>query len=152
MESYIKEYAEIHLLGVKRDLILYPDRYEFRKDRPPHLLQKAALWVLKTLRCYSQGEGQSLVAIKIHTPTFFDKFKVHYNQMMGDCRGEPKSILIGVKQFDEIREENSQFCGMFSFSMTDDTKFRRGRYGPVDVYVLPWMDGVLVLPHLLRNP
>lgn len=72
--------------------------------------------------------------------------------MLEECHGQPKSVLIGKRQFDELREETSGYCGMFQFVMSDDTKFYRGRYGSLDVYVLPWMDGVLILPHLLRNP
>lgn len=47
MDSSIKDFSEIHLVKNQRSLMVYQDRFEFRKDRHFPWLQKAALWVLE---------------------------------------------------------------------------------------------------------
>jgi len=140
METNVIEYLETkrHVSTVES-----VDRYVFRKDKGYHGLQRLLFWVLAKIGCYAQDERIAYTQHRLDTD---DLMEAIYKQDIGvlefyNQRG--KSLLIGSKDYQELTgnpaiRQMMQFTGKY-----------RGGYGEVlgmNIIVIPWMKGMLVVP------
>ena len=118
--------------------------YEFRKDRGLHFLQRSCFWLLSKMGCNAIGEK---VAVTRHTFMIEDFMEALHRQNVGIIEQyniNGTRLLIGNDAFMELTgsEEARQ---MINFT---------GEYGSgreimgMKITVIPWMEGMLVVPRL----
>jgi hypothetical protein len=126
--------------------IIEPDRFEFRADRKLWWLQKAAIWVLRKLRCNSYREAVSFEYIDIDKGELIENVMTQIRAFWQDRRKAPTSVLVGARQLREwmhtpmARDMMNVNCQYYS--VEGGVKQICG----LNVTIVPWMDGVLVMP------
>lgn len=134
----------------KYGIRMIPDHYSFREKSKHHWLQRICLRILDKLGCHHREETIDLR---------------HYNFSKGDAVMEaihkqcldyfkeyntrPECVPMGMSSFHALRGEIEKEYGnslVFEPSIIDGRPEIRG----VQVHIVPWMDGILVVPPTIR--
>lgn len=120
---------------------LNTDAFQFRKDLKHHWLQKAAIWILKKLRCYYFDYKSEFTTVAVDPDNFMEKLFQQHEALL-DLDRRPKTLLIGGEDFRKLMS-SPEICRYMSFE---------GRYKylrwieTLEVHVIPWMSGMIVMP------
>lgn len=119
------------------------ERFEFRKDKKYHWLQKLCFFVLGKIGSYSIGEKFSYTSHSIDT---LDLMENLYKQKRGildlyNVKGE--RLLIGNDEYVKLTD-NHEVRHMIKFS----GEYRGGHDEVLgmEITVIPWMSGMIVVP------
>ncbi len=123
-----------------------PDTYTLTPERGWVWVQRVAIWVLKKLRCNVVNSVVSTHMVAINETDLLEKAR---GQLAGLRRLniEPDFIIYGAAQDAEFR----QMISPMEYTSYHEGRLHVGRdewpalYG-VNVRVIPWFDGVLVVP------
>jgi hypothetical protein len=118
------------------------DAYEFRQDRPARWLQRLCLWVLRKLGAFYQRDMVTVQRHVLKPKTFMDRLFKQREEIASLLNREPKVMLIGADDYFELMNEPAIHQ---EFSFTAQYGKRREILG-MEVRVIPWMRGVLVMP------
>lgn len=131
----------------QRTLFKYVEgAYTLRNDRPHPWLQRIALWVLKKLDCvYMRHEFQVERHI-IDTGRLVDTLCKQRQELMLTYHKHGSRLLIGAEEYTTLMGEELRGT-MFSFS-TEYGYSSMGKVFGLEVTVIPWMKGLLVVPEL----
>lgn len=129
----------------------YEVKYNAKKWLWP---QRLCVWFLRKQRTLSLHFDREMVvkSVLIEPDTAARKILDIADEQLARVDYRPERILLGRKQFEEIVSDTPDIFRQFSFNIpvTRSTPAWNGlqpsieRFG-VAVYVIPWMDGVLVL-------
>lgn len=126
------------------------DRYKFRSDRPWQCLQRLCFWWLRKIGCFAYDD---VTTHKIQTINFDTLTRNLYEQereifMMLAVRGD--KLIIGPEDFYRLIDETERaFPPGSPMSFTLPLNWhdgRRVRFKNLEVTIVPWMRGMVVLP------
>lgn len=129
-----------------------PHSFTLRTDRPCVWLQKACLFVLKTLKAYNRGkrfheqETMYYKQITINPDDFMrsmfemtSELEQHYNR-------KPDTIFMGPAEFYNFRGQKCfQYLQFDARYFTKESQFHTATVHGIAIHVIPWMEGMLIL-------
>jgi hypothetical protein len=125
------------------------DRFGFRKDKGLHWLQRACLWVLRKIGCNAFGEELKVTRQLIKPKGVADALmqQKHVADHVFDAPHKIHRVCLGPAQYREMMHEPwvAGYANFLAYAHggLDGKPMLFG----LEVTVVPWMDGVLVLPH-----
>ena len=120
--------------------------FAVREDRPYLWLQKACCWVLGKLGAHRRDTQTKIEYRTIDADNFMVRIAKQHASVFELLNRRPKKILIGAQDYAELmRETNTHYPFTFNASYAIG---ERGvaRIMGLEVQVIPWMRGVLVVP------
>ncbi len=122
---------------------VWKDKFEFRTGRH-EWLQKICFWILRKLHCNAH-DLTFYRQWKVPQPgeTVYEQLLAHLFNVLDETHYEPEELLIvaGRETFmDLVKDKNAAVALHF------DLKGRGHRLWKTPVTVVPWMEGVLVIP------
>ena len=118
------------------------EAFQFRKDRPARWLQKACFFVLRKLRAHYLEKTISIERHAIDASTFIDRLFKQMDGIQGSFNRTPAKLLIGAEDYANLMHE---MVATQPFSFSAEYGYRREILG-LEVQVIPWMRGCLVMP------
>lgn len=123
--------------------------FAVREDRPYLWLQKACCWVLGKLGAYRRDTQTKIEYRTIDADNFMVRItKQHESvfELLNRRHLRPKKILIGAQDYAELMRETTVHYP-FAFNASYEIVVRGvARIMGLEVQVIPWMRGVLVVP------
>jgi hypothetical protein len=126
---------------------LVPEAYKFDQTKKYPWLQKLCLRILQKLGCQHYESRIVVEEVSINTRDFLDAFFEQHKCLDFCYRYQPKHLLIGVRDF-----QNLQAIPGINRLLTFDasTKLYSSDEGyffyDLKVTIVPWMDGWVLLP------
>lgn len=126
----------------------YISAYEYRKDRPLRWLQKICIFILGKLKCHYWGETVTLQEIEVNPKKFIEIFFSEISNIQSVFHMKPTRIIMGAKNYAELMSDK-EFLNYFHFRT--EYKYciggiRRTEIVGLKVEIVPWLDGIIVLP------
>ena len=122
------------------------EAYSFRKDRPFHFLQRVCLWVLRKIKAHAQTEISYYTRHTIDTRNFVECLLRQTRHLEADHHQKPRRLLIGAETFQRM-VGGQEVQNLMNFRCEYEA---RNGYAPhilgLEVTVVPWMRGLLVMP------
>lgn len=120
--------------------------FAVREDRPYLWLQKACCWVLGKLGAHRRDTQTKIEYRTIDADSFMVRIAEQHASVFELLNRRPKKILIGAQDYAELMHETSAHYP-FNFNASYAIG-ERGvtRIMGLEVQVIPWMRGVLVVP------
>ena len=120
--------------------------FALRKDRPHLWLQKACCWVLGKLGAYRRDTQTKIEYRVIDADSFMTRIAKQHASVFEFLNRRPKKLLIGAQDYAELMRETS-----IHHPFTFNASYAIGERGvtrimDLEVQVIPWMRGVLVVP------
>ena len=152
----MREYMMVHALRT-REMKNYFNKthdnvYQFRKDRKHHWLQNLCLRILKKLdaRYIEQMTDIKCDTVRINTGDFLKNLLEQRREIEREFNRRPTRVLIGSEDFDEVMNTKTmrnmlQFPTTYKFNVDDGYGRVVGQVMDLNVEVIPWMRGVIVL-------
>lgn len=137
--SFIEPYTEFKTVTDN-------NAFAVREDRPHLWLQKVCCWVLGKLGAYRRDTQTKIEYRTIDADNFMTRIAKQHASVFELLNRKPKKLLIGAQDYAELMcETNSRYPFTFNASYAIG---ERGvaRIMGLEVQVIPWMRGVLVLP------
>lgn len=129
----------------------HQDVYQLRADRKHVWLQKLCFRILNKLGANWIEDRTEVNYVQIDSSKFMRNIFTQIKEIQSEFQHKPKTILIGSEDYHKLMDDKD-FHAMFRFEAEYHTSRRTqfGEYvGTVDglsVQVIPWMQGILVLP------
>ncbi len=118
------------------------DAFSFNPKRPAKWLQRVCLAILRRLGCYDMEAIQRYERHVIDGDTFMDRALKQHEWMARVLEREPKTILLGPDEYNELMARADETNFAFEF----DTRYGKdGHFYGMQVRVIPWMSGFLVM-------
>lgn len=120
--------------------------FSFRKDAKAHWLQKLCFAILRKLGAFHQMEMVTIERHTIDSSSFVERLFKQKEGIHKFFNKRPKVLLIGAKDYAELmqsKEFNQQFSFQAQYFYGND---RVVQIFGLEVKVIPWMSGVLVMP------
>ena len=118
------------------------DEFALRTDRRLVWLQRACLYVLRKLGAYSMGESVTVERHLIDADTFMERLYKQQEEIFRTFNHRPKTLLIGAEDYADLMRE---VASSNTFAFRAEYSMRREILG-LEIRVIPWMRGVLVMP------
>jgi hypothetical protein len=123
----------------------HSDKFEFRKDRPHHWLQKSCLFILKKLSCFYLDEKETVTRIDIDQEQVIKCVHEQVISLNRDNR-TPKKVYMGRDDFERCTRQVMQSRDRYRFQADFVYAIDRERkILGLDVETIPYMNGVLVI-------
>lgn len=132
-------------------MFTHHDVYKLRPDRKYVWLQKLCIRILKKLGANWIEDRMTFERIQIDSSKFMKNLFDQVAEIQREFNQKPKTILIGSEDYHKLMGDKELYQ-MLRFEAEYHTSRRneRGEYvGTVNglsVQVIPWMQGILVLP------
>ena len=148
------EIQHVQYLATKREIrdVFLPDQYQLRPSQGYVWLQKAAIWVLKKLKCYAVKKEAIFSKITIDPYKLMEKLLAENANLAMEYNLRGERVLMGYEDFSRLNGENIHFSSPISFeapylmsSSGDYDKWESVVCG-MKITVIPWMRGILILP------
>lgn len=98
--------------------------------------------LVKLLGGENPHEALKIVRVPIDAKTFIEKLFKQKRQMIDEFRREPKRLLIGADDYEEMMD-----CSNIRERFAFHANYNKGPYVyGLTVEVIPWMRGILVMP------
>lgn len=109
---------------------------------PPKWHDSPRWWLVKKLGGVNPHETAKVVRIPIDGKTFMDKLYKQRRVLFKQFNRHPKELLVGAEEYEEMMD-----CPAIrqSFSFAAEYAFGQTIMG-LNVRVIPWMRGILVMP------
>ena len=120
--------------------------FAIREDRPHLWLQKACCWVMGKLGAYRVDSQTKIEYRTIDADSVITRIAEQHESVFALMNRRPKKLLIGAQDYAELMHETNAH-----YPFTFNASYAIGERGVVrimglEVQVIPWMRGVLVLP------
>lgn len=131
--------------------ILYKKaKFEFQKEKGWHWLQKLCIKILAKIGAFSQEEILLTENVVVDCGSFRDNIQKQLAEAAMRFDFEPSTLVIGSKTYHDFMKETYKDGIFFDFGI--ELKAYRGGipilFG-LDVLVVPWMEGMIVMPNTL---
>ena len=129
-------------------------QFELRTDRKHVWLQKCAIWILKKLGCYAIHWDTTEIKHTINTDDFARLLWEQKAELFTTYHYKGKRLLVGYEEFQKLQgfpvNHPLSFSCQYMWGESRPTlenpqNFVR-KAGGLEVTVIPWMKGFLVLP------
>ncbi len=120
--------------------------FAIREDRPHLWLQKACCWVMGKLGAYRVDSQTKIEYRTIDADSFMVRIAEQRESVFELLNRRPKKLLIGAQDYAELMRETNVY-----YPFTFNASYAIGERGAarimdLEVQVIPWMRGVLVIP------
>lgn len=145
----MKRVYEIQSLSLERTVSSFIDteKFTFRPDKKWPWLQKICFAILRKLGANSIGEVVKIERRVIDSDKFISaiyKQKAEIKELFNMC---PKHLFIGAEDYSVLmREEISTMPFDFRATYAYNDEYNRQQIMGLNVKVIPWMRGILVVP------
>jgi hypothetical protein len=138
---YTVERKEIRTVGVD------PSSYVFRKDKKHHWLQRLCFRVLDKLEAYKKVEHITFSTHRIDTDYFVDRVMRQQRDIFNYYHPDrPVELIIGAEDYNKLAG-TPEFNQLVEFEVPLHFNGRgRHRLMGLRVTIVPWMQGILVIP------
>ncbi|MFH1625364.1 MAG: hypothetical protein ABID54_09455 [Pseudomonadota bacterium] len=141
MKDFVVEFIETEEIRTPCE---YHDSFQVRHDRPYVCLQRICCWVLKKVGAFNMGENITVRRHIIDTDSFIERI-FRQNEGLHRRLGQGGEVLlIGSRDYAEIMGSD-EFKSMVSFPVQ---YVNRNQIMGLTVHIIPWMSGMLVMPHI----
>lgn len=135
----------VEFIETKDKMIRYQknDSYAFRADRPHKWLQRLCCRIMQKLGAYDMGEKVTYTRHTIDPDVFMERIFRQAYHLEAHFNRKPKRILVGAEDFERIMN-----CSEIRQSFMFNASYNYGReiICGLQVEVIPWMRGILVMP------
>lgn len=145
----MKRVYEIQSLSLERTVSSFIDteKFTFRSDKKWPWLQKVCFAILRKLGANSIGEVVKIERRVIDSDSFMQKIFEQKNGIQTLFNISPKQLLIGAEDYAQLmREEISTMPFDFRARYAYNDEYNRQQIMGLNVKVIPWMRGILVVP------
>ena len=134
-----------------RRLLVLNDTFQFTANKKYHRTQRILFWILRKIGCYAQVQEISLESVRFDKKDFVERLHEMRRGILNLYREEGKYLLIGGEACHELTGYLAS--SKFSFSCQANFYKDNGRMEVVglNIVVIPWMEGMLVVPDLGRE-
>lgn len=116
--------------------------YSFREDRGFHFIQKLCCWAMNKIGANFIDETIELTRHTIDTDVFMERIFRQKYHLEAHFNRKPKRILVGAEDFERIMN-----CPEIRQGLMFNASYNYGReICGLQVEVIPWMRGILVMP------
>jgi hypothetical protein len=138
--SYYQDVQYVQLFD-KISITDFKEAFEFRKDRKYPKLQKLCFWILRKLDAFYISKKITTQRVNISGKTLIEALMTQKRDLIRNFNLSGKTILIGNDEWIEL---------MGNPEINQMLRFRANGYGimDLDVIVVPWMTGILVMPEM----
>lgn len=130
----------VYARKIKTRHILDKRYYEFKQRGKHKWLQKLCFWILDKLKCHALLQEDFAERIVIDPPKIMDKIMMQTKEIYDHGRFDQKEVFIGPEQLKNLRMDCQNFM-----TFTAPVGINAQVMG-MDITVVPWMEGVLVVP------
>lgn len=124
------------------------DRFRYRPDRGWLLVQRLCFWILDKLGCYAIDHKVEFRSVRIEGDKLLQGLMRQQENLIQHYHVHGERVLVGSKQFCEIM--NDEYLNQpINFEVPYwVTEGRGDKYtlAGMKVSVIPWMEGILVMP------
>ena len=141
MTKYIRD-VDFVTLDLRESVKHIPDAYMFRADCRVHWLQRACLWVLHKLDAAAQISTTEVRRVRLDGDKFMDRLWAQKRELFGQFGRDATTLLIGSEDYEELMG-SPEVHHLMRFAAPYG---RDWQLFALDVRVVPWMRGMVVLP------
>ena len=143
----MSEWIEVANIDIRRHISvrIEPDAFSFDKKHGYVWLQRACFSILRRLGCYAQMESVTVTRHHVghEGRAFMDRLYASKLSVFRYLEREPKTLLIGAEDFQQLMREAAPSNVSFSFN----SQYNKGTSViGLQVQVIPWMRGFVVVP------
>ena len=137
--SFVEPYTEFKT-------VTDSNAFAVREDRPHLWLQKVCCWVLGKLGAYRRDTQTKIEYRPKDADSVITRIAEQHESVFALMNRRPKKLLIGAQDYAELMRETS-----VHYPFTFNASYEIGERGVarimgLEVQVIPWMRGVLVVP------
>jgi len=141
MAKYLRD-VDFVTLDLHAGVKPVPDAYMFRADRRAHWLQRVCLWMLNKLDATAHVSTTEVRRVRLDGDKFMDRLYAQQRELFDQFGYDANTLLIGSEDYEELMG-SPEVHQMMRFA----APYARGeRLLDLDVRVVPWMRGMVVLP------
>lgn len=131
----------------------FVEAFQFRPERRLPWLQRACFYVLRKLRAYYADTKINFDRIAIDEEKFIDNVFKQQHELVRAFGKTPKRILMGAADYRKLMGELHSPDHHFAFNSGYYVNDYRGRetFIGLEVEVVPWMEGVIVMPARIKT-
>lgn len=139
------QYVTTHRSATLHDIA---DKYEFRSDKGYRVLQRFLFFILRLIGAYAQEKDVSISHFAIDTESFMDRLMQQHGDLLYEHNFYPELILMGATDYQRMMgDKEMQYLVRFNTQYS----VKCSRYSGVEIYgmrvvVVPWMEGIVVMP------
>jgi hypothetical protein len=141
MAKYLRD-IDFVTLDLHEGIKPVPDAYMFRADRPARWLQRACLWVLGKLDATAQISTTEVRRVRLDGKGFMAQLYAQKRELFDQFGYDASTLLIGSEEYEQLMG-SPEVYQLMRFTAPYE---RRGKIVDLDVRVVPWMSGMVVLP------
>jgi hypothetical protein len=141
MAKYIRD-VDFVTLDLHEGLKPVPDAYMFRADRPARWLQRTCLWILSKLGATAHIATAEVRRVRLDGEGFMARLYAQKRELFDQFGYDASTLLIGSEDYEELME-SPEVHQLLRFTAPYGS---RDRVFNLDVRVVPWMRGMVVLP------
>lgn len=146
-------YQEVYATKLQERTIpwIRTDIYAFNPNKKHHWLQKACLWILDKLQAHYVDTKVEFTRIRIDPQKFMEKVFQQKAEIARSFNKNGATLLVGSGDYAQMMGEMDHhtmlnFRAEYRHVGTDVNGDYVGKYCGLNVRVIPWMQGILVLP------
>lgn len=122
------------------------DAFTLRKDRGHVWLQKLAIYILKKLGCELVEDRIEVKRISVDGRTFGERIAKQRSELMRHFNERAHTLLIGAEDYEQLMCTPEIYQSL-TFRADNAFRFGRGEVMGLQVKVVPWMRGMVVMPN-----
>jgi hypothetical protein len=133
----------IRFIQYQREIryLLRADIFKLNKERRAVWLQKLCFFILRKLGCAWYEPITEYHAVDFKTRSFVERLRAQHRELYDYVHRNGQRLIIGSADFDRLMETKTD--GYFLFKIGADGKWS---VFSLTVEVVPWMQGMVVLP------
>jgi hypothetical protein len=141
MAKYIRD-VDFVTLDLHEGLKPVPDAYMFRADRPARWLQRTCLWILSKLGATAQISTTEVRRVRLDGEGFMARLYAQKRELFDQFGYDASTLLIGSEEYEQLMG-SPEVYQLMRFTAPYEL---RGQVFGLNVRVVPWMSGMVVLP------
>lgn len=125
------------------------DRFEYNPANGWVLLQCIIFWVLRKIKCHAWDKIVNVEHHVLKTDSLMEGVYAQRKELLSNYHYAGFCLLMGHRQFQELAND-PRSLGRITISTTGGY-YHEGLPQQMRIFIVPWMDGYLVVPRELKN-
>jgi hypothetical protein len=141
MSRYLRE-VDFVTLDIRDRIKVVPDAYMLRVDRRAPWLQRLCLWVLHKLGATAHIATAEVRRVRLDGEGFMARLYAQKRELFDQFGYDASTLLIGSEEYEQLMG-SPEVYQLMRFTAPYEL---RGQVFGLNVRVVPWMSGMVVLP------
>lgn len=137
----------VQFIGTREEttVTVLKDGFELRDDQRWPWLQRVCFWILRKLGAFLRQETRNVTTFVVNPKMFIERALEMQEQLDVSFDTVPEMLLIGAQDFAELMRSEyvTETACQFSAEYHNE-----GRIMGLEVLIIPWMRGCIVMPRL----